>query len=134
MCLSVCDGCGRGHNEFAGRVQNYRVPCAKLSRCHRNFLEIVKAAAGQDTQSCRLREGCHVDACHRTNDGQEHKIIWRAGPEQDTIFYLRVTACREQGSQPLSKRVISLGSFTGAVDFVLQLIRLESLGSELQQS
>ena len=68
-----------------------------------------------------------VDACHRTNDGQEHKIIWRAGPEQD---YLRVTACREQ----LSRRAISLGSFTGAVDFVLQLIRLESLGSELQQS
>ena len=23
------------------------------------FLEIVKAAAGLDTQSCRLREGCH---------------------------------------------------------------------------
>ena len=75
-----------------------------------------------------------MDACHRTNDRQEHKIIWRAGPEQDTFFYLRVTACREQGSQPLSKRAISLGSFTGAVDFVLQLIRLESLGSELQQS
>ena len=51
----VCDGCGRGRNEFAGRVQNYRV----RSSCHRNFLEIVKAAAGQDTQSCRLREGCH---------------------------------------------------------------------------
>ena len=29
---------------------------------------------------------------------------------------------------------ISLGSFTGAGDFVLQLIRLESLGSELQES
>ena len=59
VCLSVCDGCGRGRNEFAGRVQNYRVPCAKRSSCHRNFLEIVKAAAGQDTQSYRLREGCH---------------------------------------------------------------------------
>ena len=46
VCLSVCDGCGRGHNEFAGRVQNYHVPCAKLSRCHRNFLEIVKARGG----------------------------------------------------------------------------------------
>ena len=39
-----------------------------------------------------------VGTCHRTSNGQEHKIIWRAGPEQDTIFYLRVTACREQGS------------------------------------
>ena len=34
----MCDGCGRGRNEFAGRVQNYRAR-------HRNFLEIVKAAA-----------------------------------------------------------------------------------------
>ena len=33
-----------------------------------------------------------------------------------------------------SGRAISLGSFTGAGDFVLQLIRLESLGSELQES
>ena len=28
-CACVCDGCRRGRNEFAGRVQNYRVPCAK---------------------------------------------------------------------------------------------------------
>ena len=67
------------------------------------FLEIVKAAAGRDTQRCTLSVAGYakdaiVDACHRTSDGQEHKIIWRAGPEQDTIFYLRVTACREQGS------------------------------------
>ena len=60
--LSVCDGCGRGSNEFAGRVQNDRVPCAKLSRAFQlsqKFSRDVKAAAGQDTQSCRLREGCH---------------------------------------------------------------------------
>ena len=36
-----------------------------------------------------------VGACHRTIDRQEHKISWRAGPEQDKIFHLRVTACRE---------------------------------------
>ena len=43
VCVSVCDGCGRGSNEFAGRVQNYRVPCAKLSRAFQlsqNFLEM----------------------------------------------------------------------------------------------
>ena len=62
--MSVCDGCGRGSNEFAGRVQNYRVPCAKLSRAFQLSQKFsrdvhVKAAAGQDTQSCRLREGCH---------------------------------------------------------------------------
>ena len=39
-----------------------------------------------------------VGACHRTIDGQEHKKIWRARPEWGTIFHLRVTACREQGS------------------------------------
>ena len=39
-----------------------------------------------------------VGTCHRTSDGQEHKIIWLAGPERGTIFHLRVTACREQGS------------------------------------
>ena len=45
VCLSVRDGCGRGHNEFAGRVQNYHL----RTSCHRNgiFLEIVKAAAGR---------------------------------------------------------------------------------------
>ena len=47
VCVCVHDGCGRGRYEFVGRVQNYRV----RSSCHRNFLEIVKAAAGQDTQS-----------------------------------------------------------------------------------
>ena len=43
VCVSVCDGCGRGSNEFAGRVQNYRVLCAKLSRAFQlspNFLEM----------------------------------------------------------------------------------------------
>ena len=124
----MCDGCGRGHNEFAGRVQNYRV----RSSCHRYFLEIVKAAAGQDTLSLRVAgyaKDAIVDACHRTNDGQEHKIIWRAG--HDFLFTCHSV---QRARQPLSRRAISLGSFTGTVDFVLQLIRLESLGSELQQS
>ena len=62
-----------------------------------------------------------LDACHRTNDGQEHKIIWRAGPEQD---FLLTCHSVQRARQPLSRRAISLGSFTGAVDFVLQLIRL----------
>ena len=75
-----------------------------------------------------------MSASHRTSDRQEHKIIWRAGPEEDTIFHLRVTACREHARQPLSRRAISLGSFTVAGDFMLQLIRLKSLGSELQES
>ena len=75
-----------------------------------------------------------MSACQRTSDRQEHKIIWRAGPERDMIFHLRVTACREHARQLLLRRAISLGSFTVAGDFVLQFIRLESLGSKLQES
>ena len=93
----MCDGCGHGHNEFAGRVQI--ISCiSAFTEMAIIFLEIVTSAAGQDTVRCRLREGCHiVDACYCTSDGQEHNINWRAArPEQDTIFYLRVTACREQ--------------------------------------
>ena len=75
-----------------------------------------------------------MSACHRTSDRQEHKIIWRAGPERDMIFHLRVTACKEHARQPLSRRAISLGSFTVAGDFVFKLICLESLGSELTGS
>ena len=101
------------------------------------FLEIVEAGAGLDTLRCRLPyvKDAIVGTCHRTIDGQEHKIIWLAGPERDTIFHLRVTACREQGSHCRQERLAWVpGSFTVAGDFVLQLIRLESLGSELQQS
>ena len=25
VCVSVCDGCGRARNEFAGRLQNHHV-------------------------------------------------------------------------------------------------------------
>ena len=51
-----------------------------------------------------------MDACHRTSDGQEHKIIWHAGPEHDTIFYLRVTACREQGRHCQYERLALVAS------------------------
>ena len=99
------------------------------------FLGIVKAAAGLDTQRCKLREGCHCGRyTHRTSDGQEHNIIWRAGPERDTIFQLGVTACMQRARQPLSLRAIGLGIFKVSRDFVLQLIRLKSLGGELQES
>ena len=75
-----------------------------------------------------------VGACRRTSNRQEHKIIQRAGPEQDTIFHLHVTACRRRGSHRQDHAAISLGSFTGTGYIVLQLVRLESLGSELQDS
>ena len=46
-----------------------------------------------------------VGACHRTSDGQEHKIIRLAGLERDTIFHLRVTACKEQGNHCRDERL-----------------------------
>ena len=71
---------------------------------------IVKAAAGLDTLRCRLHEDAIVCACHRTIDEQEHKIIWCAGPERDTIFHLPVTACREQGSHSRDERLAGVAS------------------------
>ena len=54
-----------------------------------------KSAATQATlQVANYERHAIVDACHRTNDGQEHKVIWCAGSERDTIFHLGVTACR----------------------------------------
>ena len=47
---------------------------------------------------CRSAKDAIVGDKHLTSDGQEHKIIWPAGPERNTIFQLRVTACGEQGS------------------------------------
>ena len=59
VCLSVRDGCGRGRNELAGRVQNHHVPAVTEMAIIFLELEIVKAAAGRDTQGFRLHEGCH---------------------------------------------------------------------------
>ena len=94
-------GCGRGRNGFAGRVQNHHVRFSEMAILI--FLEIVKTAAKLLLQVWTLcvasyAKNAIVGTYHRTSDGQEHKIIWRAGPERDTIFHLRGTACREQGS------------------------------------
>ena len=51
-----------------------------------------------------------VGVCHRTSDRQEHKIIWLAGQERDTIFHLRVTACIEQGSHCRDERLAWVAS------------------------
>ena len=64
-----------------------------------------------------------VGACHRT---REHKIIQRAGPEQDTIFHLHVTACRRRGSHRQDERlawVASRGQGTScSSSFVLKVM------------
>ena len=107
------DGCGCGRNEFAVRVQNHHVRFSFHRNGHNLFLEIIVKV---DTLRCRLREGSSdaiVGACHCTSDGQEHKIIWRAGPERERIFHLRVTACREQGSHCRHERLAWVASRYG---------------------
>ena len=51
-----------------------------------------------------------VGACYRTSKGQEHKIIRRAEPERDTIFHLRVTACRGRSSHRQDERLAWVAS------------------------
>ena len=102
--VSVCDGCGHGRNEFAGRVQNHYVRFS--FHVHINILiilEIVKTDAKLLLQvwtlRCRLREGCHcgcLPSHYRRARTQDY--MWLAGLERDTIFHLCVTACKEQGS------------------------------------
>ena len=38
VCVSVCDGCGRGRNEFAGRVQKHPVRFGFHRNGHHSFL------------------------------------------------------------------------------------------------
>ena len=95
--------------------------CAKVRfsfhvhRTRKIFLEIVKTAAKLLLQVWTLCVAGYakvaiVGAYHRTSDGQEHKFIWRAGLERDTIFHLRVTACREQGSHCHDERLAWVAS------------------------
>ena len=65
--------------------------------------------------------------CYHTSDRQEHRLIQHAGPERETTIHLHVTTWQRP-----SRQAVSLGSSTGAGDFVLQLNRLESLWNVLQ--
>ena len=51
-----------------------------------------------------------MGACRRTSNRQEHKIIRCAEPERDTIFHLRVTACRGRGSHRQDERLAWVAS------------------------
>ena len=84
VCASVRDGCGRGFS-------------VKLF-----ILRLQRAA--------RYVRHATVGACHRTSNRQEHKIIQRARPEQDTIFHLHVTACRRRGSHGHDERLAWVAS------------------------
>ena len=61
-------------------------------------------------RAARYLRHATVGACHRTSNRQEHKITQRAGPEQDTIFHLHVTACRGRGSHRQDERLAWVAS------------------------
>ena len=135
VCVSVCDGCGRGRNEFAGRVQNHHVRFS----FHRNdhFLEIILYYS----ESCCRSGYSALQATRRMPCGRLPSHYGRARTQDYLACWTRTRhdfslTCHivQRARQPLSRRAISGGSFTVAGDFVLQLIRLESLGSELQES
>ena len=71
---------------------------------------LLKDAAGRTLCVAGYAKDAIVGTCHRTIDGQEH-IVWLAGPEQDTIFHLRVTAYREQGSHCHDERLAWVASW-----------------------
>ena len=127
-------------------VMNLRVVCKTIT-CASAFTEmaiilniisffleiIVKAAAGLDTLRCRLRERCHcgrLPSHYRRARTQDYLACWTRTRHGFSLTCHSVQRAR----QPLSRRAISGSSFPVAGDFVLQLIRLESLGSELQES
>ena len=100
-------------------VTNLRVVC-KIITCVPAvtemaiiFLEMVKAAAGRDTQALQATQRMPLwTLAIALATGKNTRLF---GPEQDTIFYLRVTACREQGSHCHDERlawVASRGQWT----------------------
>ena len=130
----MCDGCGRGCNEFAGRVQNHHLRFS----FHRNGHINLSCDSQRDKKLLQFwtlyvagyAKDAIVDACHRTSDGQEHKDYLACWTRTRHDFSLTCHSV-QRARQPLSRRVISI---TVAGDILLQLIRLESLGSELQES
>ena len=77
------------------------------------FLEIVKLLQVWTLCVAGYAKDATVGTCHCTSDGQEHKIIWRAGPERERIFHLRVRAYREQGSHCRHERLAWVASQYG---------------------
>ena len=101
LVVRVCvrDGCGRGCNEFAGRVQ-YHHGSFSFNRNSHNFLDIVKAAAGRDTLGCKLREGCHCErfsgiVLATSNKTQDYLACWtRTRHDFSLTFHSVQRACK----------------------------------------
>ena len=82
-------------------------PCVR-DGCGRGFS--LKLFILRLQRAARYVRHATVGACHRTSNRQEHKIIQLAGPEQDTIFHVHVTACRRRGSHGHDQRLAWVAS------------------------
>ena len=116
VCLSVCDGCGRGRNEFAGRVQIIGAVCKTIA-CVPAVTEIFSRCrrccwSGHSELQATRRNPFWTLAIALTT-GKNIRLFGVL--DQNKIFYLRVTACREQGSHCQDERlawVASRGQWT----------------------
>ena len=103
MCLCVTD--------VGVAVTNLRVVCKIYSRAKSNGRGFsLKLFILGLQRAARYVRHATVGACRRTSNRQEHKITQRAGPEQDTIFHLHVTACRRRGSHRQDERLAWVAS------------------------
>ena len=75
------------HNEIAGIVQKI-ITYLRLSQMAMIIMIYsVQLLHVGPQRVARYEKYANVGACHRTSNKQEHKIIGRAGPEQDMIFH-----------------------------------------------
>ena len=86
---------------------------SKLSRTCSSFYyhSELHATRSMPLQVAHYEKYAILGACHRTSNGQEHKLIRRAGPEQDTIFHLCATASRGRGSHRHDERLAWVASW-----------------------
>ena len=99
---------------------------------HRFWAEIVKSTVSRDILCGRLREGCQW-ALTTALATSKNTRLFDVLDQNKTQFSLTRHSV-QTARQTLSRQAIGFSSFTGAGDLVLQLICLESLGSELQGS
>ena len=85
-------------------------PSVRLSEAEMGVFFSLKLFVLGLQRAARYVRHATVGACRRTSNRQENKIIQRAGPEQDTIFHLHVTACRRQGSHRQDERLAWVAS------------------------
>ena len=129
VCLCVTD--------VGVAITNLRVVC-KIIIYHRNGYNLSR-----DSKSCCWSRHSALQATRRMPlwtlaialaTGKNTRLF--GGLDQNKTARTRhhfLLTCHsvQRARQPLSRRAISLGSFTGAVDFVLQLNRLERTTTEL---